>query len=272
MNQKMTAVLPREVSRTPSPAEGDQENRQPTMEIVVYENVNRQMVEPLRRRQRRLELLTLFACIGLTYGVWFALKRGEQVRTAELAQSRSVIKLTTVLSNQKGKIDELSEATNELTAAVAQVASKQNALSDVVAVQHKSVDRLNAEVRVIISRTRKTLNQSTTESANVSVERSPENHHPNAASLNGAELVAEQHHHTYDLSIPLPGGIIGHLDAERKLDYWMIIRVLGSGHQETVRAIPYETNSLGIAVHSLEDGKDYTVKNGWLEERTGTVQ
>jgi hypothetical protein len=268
----MIAALPCIGSRPPAVADGDRESGQPTMEIVVYENVNRQMVEPLRRRQCRSELLTLFACIGLTCGVWFALKRGEQVRTAELAQSRSVIQLTTVLGNQKGRIDELGEATNALTAAVAQVASNQNALSDAVAVQHKSVDRLNAEVRVINARTRNTLNRGITESRNVSVERSSENHSANATLLNSAGLVAEQHHHSYDLSIPLPGGVVGHLDADRKLDYWMIIRVLRSGHQQTVRAIPYETNSLGIAVHSLEDGKDYMLKNGWLEGWTENVQ
>jgi hypothetical protein len=268
----MTAALPRAVSRVPLVAEGDQENGQSTMEIVVYENVNRQMVEPLRRRQRRLELLTLFACVALTYGVWFAVKRGEEVRTAELAQSRSVIQLTTVLGNQRGRIDELSDATNQLTAAVAQVASKQNTLSDAIAVQHKSVDRLNAEVRVITARTRNTLNQGVTGSSTVPVERSSENRRPIATSSNAPALVAEQHHHSYDLSIPMPGGVLGHLDDERKLDFWMIIRVLRSGHQETVRAIPYETNPLGIAVHSLEDGKDYTVKNGWLEELPSKVQ
>ena len=46
----------------------------------------------------------------------------------------------------------------------------------------------------------------------------------------------------------------------------MVPRMLPSG-ERVVKVMPYGTNSLGIKVHSIDDGMDYilTPQGGWME-------
>lgn len=60
-------------------------------------------------------------------------------------------------------------------------------------------------------------------------------------------------------------GTLAHQNPKGELDYWLVARVLASG-ERLVKVEPYGTSSLGIKVHSLEDGVDYilTPQGDWL--------
>jgi hypothetical protein len=74
-------------------------------------------------------------------------------------------------------------------------------------------------------------------------------------------------------------GAIVHTNAMKQRDYWLVPRQVQSGATIMVRVMPFEitryvstqgggTVRMGVRVHSIEDGRDYTVTMAgeWINE------
>jgi hypothetical protein len=77
---------------------------------------------------------------------------------------------------------------------------------------------------------------------------------------------------------PVAGAIV-HTNAMKQRDYWLVPRQVQSGATIMVRVMPFEitryvstqgggTVRMGVRVHSIEDGRDYTVTMAgeWINE------
>jgi hypothetical protein len=78
--------------------------------------------------------------------------------------------------------------------------------------------------------------------------------------------VSNPHVHQLDTTIPIPSGSLAHQDLQGEIDYWMVPRMFPNG-ERFVKVQPYGTISLGVQVHSIDDGMDYilTPQGGWLD-------
>jgi hypothetical protein len=68
------------------------------------------------------------------------------------------------------------------------------------------------------------------------------------------------------MSIPMPINSVAHHNFQGEIDYWLVSRMLPSG-ERLVKVQPFGANSLGIKVHSIDDGMDYilTTQGSWME-------
>jgi hypothetical protein len=219
--------------------------------------------QPSRNRILRLELLVVLFIVCFGYFAWRTLKQEDTFREVGLSQSRSLLNLATSIADGNTKVDGLTKSVEGVTASLAQSTSKIGEFSDQLGQRQNEVQDLYARLRGVEIAVRKSQEVRPPLIDATAPAPSAMGHRP-VASLGASP--SNPHIHEFDLSIPMPGGTLAHLNFQRQVDYWMVPRMLPSG-ERFIKVEPYGTNSLGVKVHSIDDGMDYilTPKGGWME-------
>lgn len=219
-----------------------------------------QGVTPADNRLLRLELLVFLLSIGIGC---FVLRTVDQERALERAGSSrtgSFANLANVISNEQGKVSNVTNSINRLTKTLALSISQIRDFSGKLKTHQGEIGHFDNRLRGVetILRNRQQSNPAALEVVPV-----PEIH-PRSVS-EGASL-SNPHIHSVDLSIPLPAGLAAHRNAQGEIDYWIVPRV-GSSGEYSIRVQPYGASSLGVLVHDVDGGKDYvlTAQGGWTE-------
>jgi len=219
--------------------------------------------QPSRNRILRLELLVGLFIVCFGYFAWRTLKQENAFREVGLSQSRSLLNLAASIADGNAKVNGLTKSVENVTASLSQSTLKIGEVSDQLGQRRNEMQDLYARLRGVEIAVRKS-QQVTPPLADAKALSPLAMGHRPVASL--AASPSNPHVHEFDLSIPMPGGTLAHLNFQRQMDYWMVPRMLPSG-ERFVKVEPYGTNSLGVKVHSIDDGTDYilTPKGGWME-------
>jgi hypothetical protein len=217
---------------------------------------------PMRGRILRLEIFVLATLIGSSYFAWRTLKQEDALQQIGLSQNRSLLNLAISVTNGNAKVNALTKSVEAVTATLAQSSSQINVFSDQLGQRQNEMqyleDRLHG-VEIALRKSQQVRSQATTDTVTpLTIGQ--------RASVSWAASSSRLHTHQVDMSIPMPGGALAHINSQHELDYWMVSRMLPLG-ERTVKVQPYGTNSLGVKVHSLDDGMDYilTPQGGWME-------
>ncbi|HMJ22906.1 MAG TPA: hypothetical protein VK513_13400, partial [Terriglobales bacterium] len=161
------------------------------------------------------------------------------------------------------KVAGLAKSIEAVTASLAQSTSKIGEFSDQFGQRQKEMQDFYARLHRVEIAMRKSQQVSPPLADAIAVSPLAMGHGPITSPTASP---SNRHTHEFDLSIPLPDGSVAHHNSQDETDYWLVPRVLSSGGH-FARVEPYGTNSLGVKVHSIDDGMDYilTPKGGWVE-------
>jgi hypothetical protein len=218
---------------------------------------------PSRNRILRLELLVVLLIVCSGYFAWRTTKQEDTFREVGISQNRSLLNLAASIADGTTKVNGLTKSVEVVTASLAESTSKIGEVSDQLGQRRNEMQDLYARLRGVEIAMRKS-QQVIPPLADARTFSPLAMGHRPAASL--AASPSNPHVHEFDLSIPMPGGILAHLNFQRQMDYWMVPRMLPSG-ERIIKVEPYGTNSLGVKVHSIDDGMDYilTPQGGWMQ-------
>jgi hypothetical protein len=256
----MTATFNGECPKTVTSRSSDDETEASTA-LVLYRPVLEELLRPARNRLLRLELVFLVTLIGFGYFAWKTLAREQVAGETNLLQNRSLLSLTASIGDEQAQLHKLTRSLDGMTTSVAQSTSRMNDLSTKLELVGSEVDRSKSEVHGIeaILRNRQTINPQVTGIRAVA---------PGGPSrpVSVQASVSNPHIHQVDTTIPIPNGSLAHQDRQGEIDYWMVPRMFPNG-ERFVKVQPYGTISLGIQLHSIDDGMDYilTPQGGWLD-------
>jgi hypothetical protein len=208
--------------------------------------------------------LLLLGAIAVAYGLYSSKREVEGLKSDQRQLISDVKGVAETLSGQSRRFEEDEKHTSTLTSNITRLEDERSKLS--ASLDTRFDNLRTATVSIIDNRIRKQLDQRKSQTA-VTV-TAPKTGQPEVTDLSTtqASSAAVSHHHLYNMSIPLPPGILVHRNFGGEVGYWMVIRMV-QGDQQTVRVMPFGTNALGVEVHSIEDYKDYIIPNsgGWLE-------
>lgn len=219
-------------------------------------------LEPmLGRRLLRLELFVVAVMISFGYFAWKTLKQEETLRQVSLSQDRSLLNLTASVATGNAKVNGLAKSIEAVTASLVQSTSQIGEFSDQLGQRQNEMQGLYTRLRTIEIAVRK--GQQVKPQATDATAPLAMGHRPVPSRVASP---SNPHTHQFEMSIPMPEGALAHQNFQGEMDYWMVSRMLPSG-ERFVKVEPYGTNSLGIKVHSLDDGMDYilTPKGAWME-------
>jgi len=219
---------------------------------------------PSGKRILRLELFVLAAIIGFAFFAWRTMKREDSLHEVSLSQNRSLLNLTVSVATGNTKVTELAKSIDALTASLAQSTSQIAEFSEQLGQRENETQDFYARLHSVEIALRKSQQvRPLTHTIAPSPLAMP---HGTTTSTSPTASPSNPHTHEFDLSIPLPDGSVAHHNSQGETDYWMVPRVLPSGGH-FVKVEPYGTNSLGVKVHSIDDGMDYvlTPQGGWTE-------
>jgi hypothetical protein len=236
----------------PSPNEGAP---QPSTLAISQRKKRR---DSTRNRLLRLELLVLILSAGIGCFVVRTFKQDHALQETGSSHVRSLLNLSSVISNDNLKIDRLTNSVEGLTKSLAQSTFQINDVSGRLELDRSIMNRFETRVRDVEAAFRKR------QEAMVQGIKRVSRNSPTTIS-EGASL-SNRHSHPVDLSIPLPAGFVAHRNGQHDIDYWMVPQIGPSG-EFAVRVQPYGANALGVLVHGIDDGKDYilTKQGGWTE-------
>jgi hypothetical protein len=199
--------------------------------------------------------------MGLGCFAWRTLTQEQAFRATDLSQNRSLLNLDGSITRENEKLDKLTSSVEGITASVAQSTSRMDEFSDQVGAGRREVDGWLARLIRVEGNLRD--RQHGRPQATAMVTPMPI---PPLRGVLGEASMSNPHTHQVDTAIPLPGGSLGHRNLQGELDYWMVPRMLPSG-ERFFKVQPYGTTSLGVQVHSIDDGMDYilTPRGGWME-------
>jgi len=211
----------------------------------------------------RLELFVLAAIIGFAFFAWRTMKREDSLQEVSLSENRSILNLAVSVATGNAKVTALTKSIEAITASLAQSTSKIGEFSDQLGEHRNEMQDFYARLHSIEIAMRRSQQVRPPPTDAIASAPLPMGHRP-VTSL--AASPSHPHTHEFDLSIPRPEGAVAHHNFQGETDYWMVPRMLPSG-ERFVKVEPYGTNSLGVKVHSIDDGMDYilTPKGGWVE-------
>ena len=246
--------------RAPLPVEDSNEKASQIVEATLLERSN-ELKSFSRGRLLRLELFVLAGMIGFGYFAWRTLKQESVFHDVSRSQTLSLMNLASSVAKSNATVNGLTKSVEAITVGLAQSSSKIGEVSQQVGQHQNEIIELNGKLHVIEVVMRR-IAQIKTQVADATTSSSVDQ--PRSTSR-GASL-ANPHVHQFDMSIPMPSGALAHQNFQHEIDYWMVSRMLPSG-ERFVKVQPYGTNSLGIKVHSIDDGMDYILipQGGWME-------
>ena len=217
--------------------------------------------QPSRGRIVRLELLVVVFIVCFGYFAWRTSKQEATLREAGLSQNRSLLNLATLIASGDAKVTALTHSVEVVTATLAESTSKIGEVSDQLGQRQNELQSLDGRLHGVEISLRK--NQEARLHAIDTMSPPPIEPRP---SFSRAASPSNPHAHQVDMSIPMPGGVLAHQNFKGEMDYWMVSRMLPSG-QLTVKVMPFGVNSLGVKIHSIDDGMDYilTPQGSWMD-------
>ena len=246
--------------RAPLPVEDSRGDASQTTEALALDRSTES--EPmLGNRLLRLELFLLAAIIGFGYFAWRTLKQESALYEGSLSHDRSLLNLASSVAKGNVKVNGLTKSIEAVTASLAQSSSQIGDFSNQLGQRQNEMQGLYSRLHSVEVAVRKSPQVKPQETdANTALAMG---HRPPASQ---SAPLSDPHIHEFDMSIPMPGGALAHQNSQREMDYWMVPRMQPSG-ERLVKVMPYGTNSLGIKVHSIDDGMDYilTPQGSWME-------
>ncbi len=243
--------------------------------------------QPMRHRLLRVELLVIasIACFG--YLAWRTIGQERAFQETLSKQNQTSRLLSDAISHQAKMVAEVGQSIQQTTKVLG---DQIGGLSGQLQARQTQIDTLESRVRGVEKSFRyhqmAQVNQAQIPQAQIPQAQVPQAQVPQAQvpqaqvpqvkvtqpQANEAQQVQpaaaqeavpssqaaspqHPHIHQFDTSIPMPPGTVTHRSLGL-VDYWLVPRLFSSG-ERMVKVQPYGTNSLGVKVHSLEDGLDY---------------
>jgi hypothetical protein len=245
---------------TPVPIENSREGGNETSLAPVF-NRTSDLKSLLTSRILRLELFVLIVMSGFGYFAWRTVTQEKMLNEVSLSQDKSLLNLTASVANGNVKVDALTHSMEAVTAVLAQSTSKMGEFSDLLGQRRNELQSLDARIRIMefILRKSEQLRPHAIDATKSSTLQA-------RSSFSRAASPSNPHGHSIDMSIPMPDSSVAHHNFQGEVDYWLVPRMFSSGGL-MVKVQPYGANSLGIKVHSIDDGMDYilTAQGSWIE-------
>ena len=253
--------------------------------LVRYQAVE-EIMHPRISVRLRLQLIALWLCVAVGLYLMFHLF-GYQQAVTDIAsgEHRSIESLNTAIrSEQKSILDvsqSLEQVTSKLTSVTVDTAARLGELDDRSKAQDVATRQLADRLKKIETESVATVvaNSSTNiqpaersqvasqEAVSVSIAQNS-----GVSPANGVPpLPSNSHIHTPNMNLPLVRGAVVHTNSMNEQDYWLIPKALGPNHVVMVRVFPLAAvkvgNKTGIAVHLIDDGRDYdvTTDGEWVQ-------
>jgi hypothetical protein len=214
---------------------------------------------PIRGRLRRLELLVVAAMLSFGYFAWRTRGQQQLFQESVAIQGQQVTKLAAAISRQDEMVGQVSQSFKEATKALA---SQIGGVSSQLQARQGQLETIQSRLRHVEVTMRKSSQRVQSFQPQVT---QPQAANPIAsASLLRAASPQNPHVHSIDTSIPMPPGALAHQNSQHEIDYWMVSRMFPSG-ERLIKVRPFGTNSIGVKVHSMDDGMDYilTPQGAW---------
>ncbi len=209
----------------------------------------------------RLELFVLIVMSGFGYFAWRTVTQEKMLNEVSLSQDKSLLNLTASVANGSAKVDALTRSVKAVTAVLAQSTSKMGEFSELLGQRRNELQSLDARIRIMEFTLRKS-----EQVRPHAIDATTSSTLPARSSFSRAASPSNPHEHSIDMSIPMPDSSVAHHNFQGEVDYWLVPRMFSSG-ERMVKIQPYGANSLGIKVHSIDDGMDYilTPQGSWME-------
>jgi hypothetical protein len=209
----------------------------------------------------RLELFVLVVMSSFGYFAWRTVTQEKMLNEVSLSQDKSLLNLTASVANGNAKVNALTHSVEAVTAVLAQSTSKMGEFSDLLGQRRNELQSLDARIRIIEFTLRKS-----EQARPHAIDAMRSSTLQERSSFSRAASPSNPHEHSIDMSIPMPDSSVAHHNFQGEVDYWLVPRMFSSGAR-MVKVQPYGANSLGIKVHSIDDGMDYilTPQGSWME-------
>jgi len=236
------------------------------MAMVPYKTLE-ELMKPRTTVWTRVHLIILYALLGA--GTYFLLTLSTYQRSINNNQTQAIANLGSAINNEKtGMIEQqkrINGITGNLEALANQLGNWTEKTTNHVAGLDRTVSGLTGSMNTVASNMTK---------LNTRLAAQDQTNASMAARLSKLEMAtvptilptsASQHIHSIDMSIPMVNGGTQHFNAMNEKDYWIVQRIQGPSILP-VRVLPFANTPNGVQVHSIDDGRDYTItKEGqWI--------
>ncbi len=252
----------------------------PGTALVRYETIE-QLMRPRASPLLRVQLMAMWLVIAV--GLYYIFQvSGYQRAIADIdsSQSRSISGLEAALTEEQIKMGratgDLEKMSGQLSAWNGETVKRLNAFDQKLTAEDRATRQLMDRFgRLEADRT---VAKGTAMAAATAAAATPEPA-PAVQAPHNVASPANQHLHSVNMDLQPVAGAIVHTNAMKQKDYWLVPRQVQSGATIMVRVMPFEitryvstqgggTVRMGVRVHSIEDGRDYTVTMAgeWINE------
>ncbi len=250
----------------------------PGTALVRYETIE-QLMRPRASPLLRVQLMAMWLVIAV--GLYYIFQvSGYQRAIADIdsSQSRSISGLEAALTEEQIKMGratgDLEKMSSQFAAWNGETAKRLNAFDQKLTQEDRTTRQLVDRFGRLEAERTAVKGAAVAAAAAAIPEQAPA-----APAPHNVASTANQHLHSVNMDLQPVAGAIVHTNAMKQRDYWLVPRQVQSGATIMVRVMPFEitryvstqgggTVRMGVRVHSIEDGRDYTVTMAgeWINE------